>query len=191
MNLTIKQWSEINENQLDILSSLILQSAEQFYHLIPTDEDIILFIIESMRNTESDLNDCMAIMNGEKIIGALSFYSTQELQGRFLYYMRKISDRTFHGNLMKYFKSIPSIKSEGSYLSRIAVIDDSKGSGAAAKVLSLFESISKEKGQKNAFLHVHVENKRAIKFYKNNSYKILTDSFDEAAHQYHLMTKSL
>ena len=191
MNLTIKQWSEINENELDILSSLIRQSAEQFYDLIPEEEDISELIRESMRNTESDLYDCIAIMNDEKIIGALSFYATQELQGRFLYYMRKISDRNFHGNLMKYFKSIPSIISEGSYLSRIAVIDDCKGSGAAAKVLSLFESISKEKGQKNAFLHVHVENKRAIKFYKNNSYKILTSTYDEDTHQYHLMTKAL
>ena len=191
MNLTIKQWSELNENQLEILSGLIKKSAEQFYFLIPTEGDIIDFISESINNPDSDLSDCKAIMDGEKVVGALSCYETQELQGRFLYYMRRVVDRNFHADLMNYFKSIPSINSEGFYLSRIAVLDEYRGSGTAAKILSIFESISKERDFTNAFLHVHVDNERAIKFYQKHGYQIFTEPFDKENHQYHLMTKEL
>ena len=171
MNHSLENIQNIKEENLEDFAKLIYQSAVQFYEIFPL----------NLKETKELIKESLICEN-----------NSNELQARFLYYLRKIKQKEFHKSLMEYFKTIPPIEEEGTYLSRIAVVESERGKGTATELLKLFEESANKYGSRKLFLHVHIENLRAIKFYENHGYKkVQSKNANNSEFKYFLLLKNL
>ena len=132
-----------------------------------------------INETKSDFYLPNFIKQGDEIIGFFFAYPTEELQYRELVSLKSIiqfskRDLAIKKKLRAIANLKPNITRENClYLSRIYVNSDIRNSGVGSFMIKQLKEISIELCLPFVSLHCHSSNKRALKFYTNQGFKVV------------------
>ena len=124
----------------------------------------------------TELENFITLEIKKKIIGLCSVYSSSEIQKRQLktnFIMRNCINRKkrniFLKKIKKNINSLPSVKKERLYLSRLSILQKYQSMGFGKLILNRILSFHRQ--FKFISLHVELKNRKAINFYVNNDFK--------------------
>ena len=123
-------------------------------------EAMLEAMTESMDSVEDRIrkNHCLAVFDGEKAVGTITAGIT-EVPVRYSF-----SEKT--ARFLSGFK-------KASYVSRFAVLQESRRTGLGLNLMALLEEYSKEQGCDVMLLHCSTVNKKMTAFYKARGFELI------------------
>ena len=167
----------------------IFESNKEFYSLFGKSKyEICLDFTNMINDKRTEEFNSKAIFLNNNIIGAISFYDSDEIYLRQIFSLNYLQNKSpIETNIISSFSNdVPKIKKKSLYLSRIAISDKFQGKGYSTEVLMYLEKEAKKCGYDLISLHVHCNNKKAISIYKKYGFVIENDQ-----HMYYAMEKKL
>ena len=164
----------ISKCDLNTAAKLIYQADKQYFDIFSDSEDKSVEKILKMYSDErTDFSKVKAIYFDKKMIGSMVYYSASERHMRQSFDVSYLkSGENIDGRALREFnENVPNFKSDGLYLSRIAIISEYQGKSFCKKSLNLLSSIALSKGYKEILLHVRGDNYAALKCYIHMGYK--------------------
>ena len=158
----------LSKNDLLLAVDLIRNADNHYFNLFSNSKDEINDKLLDMHSDErTDFSQVKGIYVEKKIVGAIVFYPASEhylRQSFSLSYLKmgsKFSERT----LKRFNDGVSDFKSNGLYLSRIAISSDYQGQGYCKKTISLLSSLAILNSYNEVLLHVRDDNYPAIRCY--------------------------
>ena len=167
----------------------IFESNKEFYSLFGKSKyEICLDFTDMINDKRTEEFNSKAIFLNNNIIGAISFYHSDEIYLRQIFSLNYLQNKSpIETNIISSFSNdVPKIKNKSLYLSRIAISDEFQGKGYSTEVLMYLEEEAKKCGYNLISLHVHSNNEKAILIYKKYGFVIENDQ-----HMYYVMEKKL
>ena len=167
----------------------IFESNKEFYSLFGKSKyEICLDFTDMINDKRTEEFNLKAIFLNNNIIGAISFYDSDEIYLRQIFSLNYLQNKSpIETNIISSFSNdVPKIKNKSLYLSRIAISDEFQGKGYSIEVLMYLEKEAKKCGYDLISLHVHSNNEKAISIYKKYGFFIKNEQ-----HMYYVMEKKL
>lgn len=179
-NIEIFELSELPDSYLEKAVQLAYYSFEDFYSLISPCQEKLLPAISEQFNSLSELNQIVAAVEKERLVGIGSYYQLTEMSERQMAGMHSLlsvaddrikSTKTLR-SFMEQFKPPGEV---GGYISRFAVSQEKRGTGLAINLINKVESVLRARDLKEIRLHVKKDNARALAFYNKAGYIAVDD----------------
>lgn len=136
-------------------------------------------VAEQFAQAGSELCEARAMLNGT-VTGLYCALATRRLRTAQLIGLKHLmqalspTDAEARARISDFATSVAPLPSQGWYLSRIAVHEESRGTGVADRILADF--LDRAPSRQPVLLHVHRDNKRAINFYTRHNFEFVVPS---------------
>ena len=173
MNLLFKKTRMLSENIEE--AHLIYMANQDFYQLFKkTNNDIYKDIIVMIKDDRTEMFCTRSVFLDDRLIGIISFYDANEILPRQMFGLSYLqSDSTVTNKTIQDFSAdLPDIDEKSMYLSRICITKEEQGKGYSTDLLKYYENISLENNYSCLSLHVHKNNKIALKIYEKYGFNV-------------------
>lgn len=170
--LTMTSLDGLDEEQLCHCARLVLDAGQGYYDLLEADRNLVVAgIAKQLGQPGTELERFFVGLVGPEVAGLHACVSTEILptvmmEGtlRLLRGFDHDVRRKFLGRLREARASLPALPEKSLYLARIAVSENHQSRGVAGVLMEDF--FRRRDSETSYCLHVHVENTRALRFYR-------------------------
>jgi ribosomal protein S18 acetylase RimI-like enzyme len=169
------QATRLAGTQARAAAELAFLAFEDFYSIFDADRARVLPAVVAQFETDSELNQVVAAVEGPEVAGIAAYYAAEEMAARQAAGLRLLLEvATDAGACVKgvraFAAQFTAPGSQGAYISRFAVDPSRRGSGLAAELLRHAERAIAARGWRRVRLHVRHDNARGLAFYRKAGY---------------------
>ncbi len=160
-------------NDLHAAAKLTYQSDKHFYNLFSNSEDEnIKNILKMHEDDNTTFSKVKSVYVGNKMVGIILCYPASEIYMRQMFSLPYLAQgKEFDSDALREFgESVPTIKSDGLYLSNIAIDEEYQGKGLCKKFMNILFDLAIAEKKKEIVLYVRRDNLAAIKCYESSGF---------------------